>query len=408
MSNQDVPPIWQRFREVFLYALHPAPLGVAFCIGVVFAWFEPGLLLSIPLLFIGLRYAVEVFGKTASGDLKPPKITYSLLVDDYELTIKLFFLLFLILLLVGSISGSVAPVVGLMVWYFFLLALPASYMTVMLTGSMLHGINPVALVQMIAAMGWSYWLLYGLLFILSTAWTNLTGLLSALPNAALFVILFYMTFFAFNVMAFHMMGYMIFRRGDVFGTVSEQAFAEPTPFSLFDELLEKGHSDAARVELKRLIKESPGDLVLYRRMHNLALVDQAAADLAENARMAIPRLIAERRTGEAAEIYRDCLRAEAMPKRLSAEDSLTLAVQLRAMSHSREAFDLLNGFHKRYPHSHQVFDAYWLAAKVLSEDLNRDDLALRMLTYLGKHFTQHEQIDEVNRYRQVLESLATT
>ncbi len=406
MSNLDAPPIWQRFREVFLYALHPPPLLMAFCIGAVFAWLEPGLLLSIPLLFIGLRYAVEVFSRTASGDLKPPGVSYSLLVDDYGLTIKLFFLLFLILLLVGSISGSVGPVVGLMVWYFFLLALPASYMTVMLTGSMLHGINPLALFQMIAGMGWSYWLLYGLLFILSTAWANLTGLLLTLPNAALFVILFYMTFFAFNVMAFHMMGYMIFRRGDVFGTLPERASAEPTPFGLFDELLENGHKDAARVELKRLIKESPGDLALYRRMHNLALVDQAATDLAENARMAIPRLIAERRASEAAEIYRDCARARALPTRLSDADSLALAIQLRAMRHPREAFDLLNGFHKRYPHSHRVFDAYWLAAKVLSEDLNRDDLALRMLHYLGERFERHEHIDEVNRYRRVLESLA--
>ena len=407
MSSSDAPPIWNRFREIFLYALHPAPLGMAFTIGALFAWLKPGLLLSIPLLFVGLRYAVEVFSKTASGDLKPPKLSYALLVEDYGLTTQLFFLLFLIMLLVGSIAGSVGPVVGMIAWYFFLLALPASYMTVMLTGSMLHGINPVALVQMITIMGWSYWLLYGLLFMLSSAWANLADMLGSLPNPTLFIIFFYMVFFAFNVMAFHMMGYMIYRRGEAFGTVVESPLAEPTPFSLFEELLEKGHNDAARVELKRLIKETPGDLSLYRRMHNLALVDQAAADLSANACVAIPRLIENRRANEAADIYLDCLRAESVPARLSAEDSLTLAVQLRAMQRSRDAFDLLNGFHKRHPHSHQVFEAYWLAANILSEDLNRDDLALRMLAYLGEHFEQHERIDEVRRYRQVIESLAT-
>ncbi len=404
MSDRDIPPIWHRFRAIFLYALHPAPLGMAVAIGALFALFSPGVLLSIPLLFIGLRYAVEAFARTAAGDLRPPGISYALLVEDYGPTVKLFFLLFLILLLVGSITASVGPLAGILVWYFFLLALPASYMTVMLTGSMLHGINPLALLQMIAVMGWSYWVLYGLLFILSTAWTNLTELLLTLPDATLFAALFYVSFFAFNLMAFHMMGYMVYRHGEELGTVGPQALVESTPFSLFEELLEQGHKEAARVELKRLIGESPGDLSRYRRMHNLALVDQAAKDLAENAGAFIPRLIAARRIGEAAEVYRDCARAKAMPRRLAADSVLALAEQLR-VQRPREAFDLLNGFHKRYPHG-DVFAAYLLAARILSEDLNRDDLAMRMLDYLDRHHPQHARIDEARQYRRTVAALA--
>jgi hypothetical protein len=407
MSNLDAPPIWHRFRETFLYALHPTPLVIALLIGALFAFLEPGFLLSLVLLFVGFRYAVEVFEQTAQGHLKPPGISSEVLIEDYGVTVKLFVLLFLIILLVGSIATSAGSLSAMFVWYFFLLALPASYMTLMLTGSLLQAINPLALLKMIAVMGWSYWLLYGLLFLLSTAWQNVATVVSGVSNGALYSLLFYVCFFYFNVIAFHMMGYMIYRRGDVFGTVRQADIVQASPFHLFDELTANGHHDAARAELKRLIAESPMDLGLYRRMHNVALVDQAIQDLEANAAKAIPMLIAHGRGGEAAEIYLDCARHDVVPKRMPAESVVALARQLRSMNRPKDAFKLLNGFHKRYPASELVFDAYFLAAQTLSEDLSRDDLSTQLLKYLAKHCANHSKIGEVHQYLQVIARLGT-
>lgn len=406
MNNLDAPPIWQRFRAIFLYALNPTPISVSLVIGLLFAWLEPGLLLAIPLLFIGIRYSVEVFNKTVKGDFEPPKVTYAVLVEDYDVTTKLFFLLFLILFLVYSVGNSVGVTAAVMLWYFFLLALPAAYMTVMLTDSLLHGINPVALVQMITRMGLSYWLLYGLLFVLSIAWMNLVDLLAGLSSARLFTVLFYMALFAFNLMAFHMMGYMVYRRGDAFGTAQAEPAAEPGPMALFEELLESGNEEAARVELRRLIADSPDDLSLYRRMHNLALVDQSVEDLRTNAGAFIPRLIAGGLAGEAVEILKDCSGLQCAPKGLKADSTLALARQLGVMNHPKQAFQLLNGFHKRYPDSPLTFDAYLFAAHLLTEELGRDDLATKLLGYLRQHYPDHERAGEVVRLSDVVSSLA--
>ena len=80
-------------------------MAVSLVIGRSFAWLQPGLLLSIPLLFIGIRYSAEVFNRAAAGDFDPPKITYAVLVEDYDATVKLFFLLFLIIFLVYSVAN---------------------------------------------------------------------------------------------------------------------------------------------------------------------------------------------------------------------------------------------------------------------------------------------------------------
>lgn len=408
MSNMDAPPIWQRFRETFLYALYPTPLGLAVVIGALLVFVAGKSLLSLLLLFIGFRYTVEVFEQTAEGKLKPPGLTSEVLIENYGPTVKLLLLLIVIMFLVFSIGRSAGMLPAVISWYFFLIALPASYMTVMLTGSLLQGINPVTLIKMILIMGWSYWLLYGLLFLLSTAWENLAVLVLDVSSPTLMVFLFYVSFFVFNVVAFHMMGYMIYRRGEQFGTVSHLPYTEDSPFRLFDELMADGHHDAARVELKRIIDETPADLALYRRMHNLALVDQAIPDLVGNAAKAIPLLIANGRASEAADMFLDCARHNVMPKRLSADNVLTMARQLRSMGKPHEAFKLLNGFHKRYPHSENIFEAYLLAAQVLSEDLNRDDLAAQLLRYLDKTFHDHARIDEVHRYQQVIAALGAT
>ena len=256
------------------------------------------------------------------------------------------------------------------------------------------------------AMGWSDWILYGLLFILSTAWMNLAGLLAELSTPWLVVILFYMTMFAFNVMAFHMMGYMIYRRGDVFGTLPVESMDTAGPLALFEELLENGQDEAARIELKRVIAESPDDLQLYRRMHNLALIDQAVKDLGANAGMLIPRLIDLGRVSEAVEILKDCSRLQCAPKGLSAESTLALARQLGLTGYAKQSFQLLSGFHKRYPRSALIFDAYLFAASLLSEQLDRDDLAVPLLEYLQTHYPQHERIGEVVQLREVITSLA--
>lgn len=406
LKQPDTPPIWQRLPQTFRYGLHPVPLGLSLTLGLVLAFADIGLLLSIPLLLIPLRYAVEVFNRTAEGDMHPPELSYRVLVEGYGIVIKMAAMLLLLGLLIGSIASSAGPFLAELTLYFFLIALPACFMVLMLTESLLQAINPLALISTMLHLGWSYLALYGLLFILNLAASNLSDLVTGLGHPELAIAGAYGTMNLFYVIAFHMMGYMIFRKGASFGTVSALATGAENPETHLEQLIQDGRSEAARAELRDMIRATPTDLGLYRRLHNLCLRDQSNDELARNAGDYIRRLLAANKPYDAAEVHADCERMGCQLPRLSDTETLALARAVRGKGQAKSAFSLIKGFHKTHPSSPVIPEAYMLGAQILCEDLERDDLAIQMLQYLQKAFPQHPNIDQAHRYLKTLQSLA--
>lgn len=66
---------------------------------------------------------------------------------------------------------------------------------------------------------------------------------------------------------------------------------------------------------------------------------------------------------------------------------------------------MINGFHKSFPGSNEVVDAYILGAKICCEDLERDDLAKKLLEYVLKKHPSHPRAIEANQYLEQILSL---
>ncbi len=405
--DKRYPPIWHRFPATFLYGFHKYPLGLAIGAGLLFAlvgrW---SLIASLLLIFLCTKYGVEVFRHTSRGELDPPPLNSEALTQDYAPAVKFYLLLFLMGFIIAFVSSALGPFMGMVASYFFMISLPACFMVLLMSDSLLQAVNPVLLIQMMVRMRWSYLILYGLLFILTTAWTNLSLLVANLTNPTLLIFFMYSVMFYFSVVTAHMMGYMILQESDNLGTYVVADPDEDHRLDLFDSLMRQGNHEAARLELADVIEHNPTDLELPKRMHNLALADQKPLFLVQNARQYIPRLLDAGRRREAAEVYLDCVRqAPDSPVRLSPKHTCALAHALRERKESKPAFLLLKGFHKTFPNSDHTHDAYLLGARILSEDLNRDDLAKQLLQYLLQAFPEHERKPEVQGYLQTISAM---
>jgi hypothetical protein len=81
---------------------------------------------------------------------------------------------------------------------------------------------------------------------------------------------------------------------------------------------------------------------------------------------------------------------------------------LKQQRHFKEAVTLAKNFHKRFPANDLTPTLYLELAKLFSEDMQRDDLAKKLLKFLLNQFQTHEKIPEVRQYLELLESLAVS
>jgi tetratricopeptide (TPR) repeat protein len=346
----------------------------------------------------------------ASFSLRISILNYSVLVDDYDLPVKMFLMMVFFGMLVYSVSSSIGASVGLLLLFFGLFVYPASLMVLTSTESMPSALNPLLLIAMIIRIGWPYLVLTGLLMLLSQAEMNLTGLINTTdpnPLASLFI---GFAIVYFQIINFHMMGYVLHQSMDrLDGGASYKKAANAnvdTRLTLYKEFMDQGKTQAAIGELKTLIQEYPDEMELHKRLHNLMLMEQQIEATAQHAsRDYIPKLLDQGKDYQAAEVYTQCRARNISIKMRSSKQVIQLAKALRGIGNGKQAVQLINGFHKSFPGSDDVVNAYILGAKICCEDLNRDDLAKKLLVYILNQYPAHPQIDEANKYLAYMSSL---
>ncbi|MEW8524372.1 MAG: hypothetical protein AB2552_15085 [Candidatus Thiodiazotropha endolucinida] len=410
VNSHAIKPLWQRFPSAFLYGLKPYPILFAIGFSCIEFFLEPGIALTILLYAVLFKYAFEVMRRSLEGDLNPPPLNYSVLVDDYDLPVKMFFMMVFFGMLVYSVTSSVGTLLGLLLLFFGLFAYPASLMVLASTNSILSALNPFLLIAMIIRIRWPYLILTGLLMLLSQAELNISGLISSTDPNPLASLLIGIAIVYFQIINFHMMGYVLYQSRDrLDGGTSNRKAANgnnDTRLSLFNEFMDQGKAQAALSELNTLIHEYPDDMQLHKRLHNLMLMEQEIEAAGRHAASEyIPRLLEQGKDYQAAEVFIQCIMRNASVKIRSSKQLLQLAVALKGIGKGKHAIQLINGFHKSFPGSNEVVDAYILGAKICCEDLARDDLAKKLLEYVLKKHPSHPRAIEANQYLEHILSL---
>jgi len=396
-------PIWRNFSDVFKYGFRSQPLLLVTGMSVLLTIFNSGFLgvvASIILNAMLFKYAFVVLQQTAHGHREPPMLDSQTIADDYWLPLKFYGLILVYVLSASYLYAHGWETVGTLFIFVGLLLAPASIMVLALNESFIDALNPLLLGRLVVRIGWSYLALYGLIFVLQTARSIAAQLLAG----GLHLGFYYFVSGYFTILTFHVMGYILYQNHELVGQPVEEDEDKITDqrFHHYQNMMEIGNVEAAIAELEQLAKEYPDDLDVHQRLHSLCLLEKRGDKLVANANTYLRLLLRKGRDAQVAEIYLDCVsfRGSCVPD--DAEGCYRLAQALTRSGKHKQMVKLLNGLHKRFPRNDVVPHAYFLMARTLSESLNKDELAIKTLSFLVENYPQHPVMPDVHAYLDIL------
>ncbi len=405
MASNQIIPYWHRLPEFFRYPLRrPAldMLGITVALGVVplvlgFAFLAA--ICSLAMLFMLLKYGYESLMYTASGEMEPPELRDALSGEGYALPLKQLAVIICLFLAVGVV-GSVHPFVFLLLLFAVTLLVPASVIVLAIERSFFAAVNPIRLSQVALGIGWPYLGLFGLLLCVQIATATASHFLAFLippdfhPMLYLSGAVFVGNYFL--LMTFHMLGYTVFQYHEELDYPIDVSLDGSDPeLALFEELMEAQNYKAALVELRSLLDRDPGNPEYKQRLLRLARLTGDALILRQEAPAAIRGMVRSGRAQEATDVYLDCLQADPQFQLDAPDAHDAIARELRQRGRLREALQLLNGFHQRFPNHPLVPKAYLLAARMFLDDAGKPEQARKLLGYLQKYHPDSPYASEV-------------
>ena len=399
----SIKPFWDVIPSFFLFPLKA--YGIIALITFSVLWtLSFSSVLQIIVIFAIAKYAMTILQTTAQGKLSAPALSFKVLNDNYELSFKQLFLFVFPVVILMIPDSAIAYIIAINIVAFYLLALPASVMTLAFTHSFFSAINPFVLGSLIKRLGWSYGILYAFLLLLNGGGTAAFYFVTdTVPSSLqIFFWLLFQTYFGFVMYA--MMGYVLYQYHDEIGFDVEEdsSTEEDDKLDEFDQSIENEDYLSAKDILIELLKSDPDNLDLRRKFHKVIKILGDNKQLTYHGEVMISRLIAAKKADEAVNIYLDCISVDPAFKPELDTDYLPLAEAMRRMRQHKLALKLVNGFHKTYPNNPNIPYVYLLAVKIFIEDLSQDEQAKPLLSFLQQHYGDHEIKTELEAYQRFL------
>ncbi len=405
----EVVPFWHRVGAFFRYPFHTDPL-IVIAICTLVPILAPanliGILIWLVLALALFKYTYAVINHTAEGHLKPPAVSVAFTGTGFDI-VALQFLVFVLMgglvFTAGMIGG---PLLMMLALAFVVLALPASIMVLAMERSVGAAVNPMNLAMLISRIGAPYFLLYGYLILLTLAsgaaqdfamthfplWVSqpLAGFLNS----------------TFTLILFHMLGYLLFQYQEELGFASDlqdgadgQDNHQRDRSARFDADIDMNLKDGNYDRVQSMLKEAlKRDRDNGQRIGQLYQLLTARNDVPELYRYH-PRLLtwlADHNDGDGmAALLHSLQNAEPQFRLEDPELAVRCARTLYHRGHFKLALRLLQDFHKRFPDSKQLAQAYLLVAQTLANGLNQWEKATAFLTFIQKRCQQdplHKQI----------------
>ena len=413
MQSKIITPFWNRVPQSFLYPLKGTALImllVCSALLVILPSIPFGILLSIAVLAVFIKYAYTILDHTAQGYLHPPALSNNYFSEDYSVLFKQLFIFILIAAVSGGIGRLLGPVAGIISLLLMLLVLPASIMVLATSESLLSAMNPSLLFNLIYLVGWPYLILYAFLFLLSVGKETAFYLIGdALPLRVQIGIAIFVSMY-FTYITYHMMGYVIYQYHDKLGfsvaALEEEEASDPLMafegMDLVERHIENENFPAAQEELKSIIRRNPDEIALRLKFHKVVKLTDDIKQLTYHGQGLITRLLEQNRLADAVQIFLDCYNADPGFKPEKSQQYLTLAEALRTQHRHTEAIALINGFHKTHSGDPLIPELYFLAARIMVENLQQDDKARPILTFLTNKYGDHPLAAKIKTYSTVI------
>lgn len=457
-----IPPFWSRIPRFFVFPLQPASLlrvlGLAAVPALgVFANSIPAMLvLSGGLALLAwvflLRFACRVLNETSLGRLSPSD--YSPLADESMayMPYKLMLLFTIPGFVVGVLTAVTGETFGMLANLLVTLAMPAAVMAMVVSRSLVTGLNPAASWSIISSIGKPYLLLCVFLFCLSSGqlflivklgtaklmplaehWSALQAaaqqayqaqdeeafdsameglrnfLPSIKPTLASTLWMFNAVAMYFTLIAMNMLGYVLYQFHEALGLEVEvlpgRRKATTTPADTESEqiaaLIADGKLDAA-LEIAYEAQRLNPDASVQNRYNKLLHLAGKDERLLNHSQRLIPLLLDGGHERNAVDCWKRCRERQPEFRPEDGKNVVRLAEAARAQREPRAAMEILNGFDKAFRNHPLLPEVYFLGGRILCEDLRRDDMADRFFATLCTRYPEHHRVEEALRMRDTI------
>lgn len=415
-SFRHAEPFWRISHRFFTYGAQPMIIGLTVAMALVSLLVPKGLIgLGIGLLMFGvvIRYGLNIIARMAQGDWKAPGLS-SAAGGEEHLYLKQI-AVYVILFIGAGLAGGV-PLLGLVALLFVNLALPASTMVLALTQSVGQAVNPLQLSALMLRIGWPYLLLWFTVNLVTSGPYIMFYLGGENLPAAVAFPLFAATTFHFSVVAFAMMGYVLYQKKGELGFANDEDRGrnlEPDQYlrqhalGASNVMIRENQVEKARKTLNDGLAKFPGDAELHERMHRLLMLMGDAKGVSRHSDFFCKMLVQHGNAGSAMRIFHDARTTvqDYVPE--DAEVCHQVGKALFTQNKALEAKQVLVNLHKRAPDYAALDQAYLLLAKICSEGLQDDATALKLTDWLQKKYPGTDVANEAAAYQQTLSQMTT-
>jgi tetratricopeptide (TPR) repeat protein len=274
-------------------------------------------------------------------------------------------------------------------------------------------INPMLWLNVMARLGWPYFVAAGLCAVIAISEGNAQQLLiPALPEPVGLVAFYLIAHYA-TVVTFHLMGYLVYQYHERLGFAIERRVEIRRPADQDQDVLDQaealaadGNTTGAEQLLAEHIRERGGSDGVHERYRKLLRLRQDHAALCKHGRDYVNVLLARDDLRRAIDVFRECRELDAGFWPADPEQVHRLALKASQLGFAEAALRFTSGFHKAFPKHHDIPRNYLLAAKLLAERFNREEKARELLTGVRQLFPSHPLVPEIDAYLAFIERLA--
>jgi len=293
---------------------------------------------------------------------------------------------------------------------------PAIYMSLAITNSMLHALNPVTIFKIIKKSYLSY-------FIFVVFWVATIYIVDHIINPGLFKyipvfingILSSFLEYSLLILNFQIMGYIMYQHRDEFGLhqiagfytanhdfvgVKEEeevnAYHERIKFLLAEDEIEQALAMA--IELQKDGDRSPELMTLYQKAMQKKMNPPNKQELADKVHV----LIVRKKIKKAFDIIYDLFENDKDFLEKSANDINPLLKHAVSVNKTKYMAIIMNDFDKKYPNHIDTVENYFILAKVIYKDRKRRSESKQILENLISNYPNDVMVKEIKAWYQGL------
>lgn len=389
VTADNVEPFWRRIEKAFRYPLNQNAMmiivGLSVAATVITQLPLPGLVILILSAIVAgatVNYSFMCLTETSEGNMTAPAIG-----DAFAGTIGVLWKLFLLVLLAGggvyAISAYINPMLGIVATLVLFIGIPAVLMGFAHTGSVLQSLNPVNFVGVMTAIGMPYFVLLMFLFIMMTS----VGIVSSFISddlAALSTILQSSVSNYYAVVAFHLMGYMLYQYQDKLGFQTADDEAALTIESNVDVTLahvnvrlKEGDYERAVELLLEGTRTNPNDRTLWLRAFDVLYRLEKKKALNQFAQPYLTYLASKALQDRLLPDYKKILQLIPGFKLTDPYLRYHIAKEAQSSGDSKLAVQLLNGMHKQHADFEKLVAAIYVMKCALDDIPNMEAHAVK-------------------------------